>query len=410
MTDPEVTRWLAAHARPLAAPDDRAGEEAYAAGDGVAAWVRAAAGARVVALGPAVVGTRELPRLVHRVLDGLVADGGVHTLALQASESGTTRLDDHLRRGTGSAGEALESLGSWSWNTREVLDLVHALAAPGPAAPAPLRVVGIDPRRPATGVRVVGAFLRAAAPDALAAVAEPLADLALGRGDGTTRAAVDRVRARLDRDVPALVAATSPAQHAEAVRHAGFLARAAELADTPARRADAVAGRLMAEAVLEALDAGGPDERVVVWAHADHVVARDDPPTLGAHLRERLGDGYRALVLSAGAGTTRAIRRRRLRGPTPTPAPRRFSAPPAGSLEAALLAACPRDAVLDLRARCAPGTPAAVTAWAGATASRRSVGDEVSPATPVGAVVPCVPATEIDGFAVVRTVHPAWTR
>jgi erythromycin esterase len=97
-------------------------------------------------------------------------------------------------------------------------------------------------------------------------------------------------------------------------------------------------------------------------------------------------------------------------GPTRTPRRQRFAAPPAGSLEAALLAASPRDAVLDLRAAREPATPAAVTAWAGAAASRRSVGDEVSPRSPVGAVVPCVPGTELDGFAVVRTVHPGWVR
>jgi erythromycin esterase len=404
VTDGEVTRWLATRARPLAAPDDLV-EDAPA--DGVATWVRASAGARVVALGPAVGGTRELPQLVHRVLDGLVADGGVHTLALQASESGATLLDAHVRHGAGSAGDALLALGSWSWNTREVLDLVRDLADRGPAA---LRVVGVDPRRPAIAVRVVGTFLRTAAPDALPPVAEALADLALGSGDDRTRVAADRVRARLDRDVPALIAATSPERYAEAVRHATYLVRAAELAAAPRHRADAVAGRLMAESVLEALDAGGPDERLVLWAHADHVVVRDDPPTAGAHLRERLGDDYRALVVSAGEGATRALRRRRLFGPTRTPHLQRLSEPPEGSLEADVLAACPRDAAVDLRALRDPGTPTTVTAWASAPSSRRSVGDEVSAAAPARAVVPCAPGTELDGFAVVRTVQSARAR
>lgn len=410
MTDGEVTRWLAEHARPLEAPDDLVPEAdtvdepgADPDGAGIATWAGAAAGARVVALGPAVVGTRELPQLVHRLLGALVTDGGVHTLALQGSESGGTLLDAHVRRGTGSVGDALQSLGSWSWNTREVLDLVRDLAE----APRPLRLVGIDPRRPATAVRVVGAFLRTAAPDALPPVADALADLALGRADDATRSAVDRVRERLDRDAPALIAATSPTQYEEAVRHAGFLARAAELATTPARRVDEVAGRLMADAVGEALDAGGPDERVVLWAHADHVVVRGDPPTLGAHLRERLGEGYRALVVSAGTGKTRAVRRRLL-GPRRTPTTHRLASPARGSLEQALLDACPRDAVVDLRGLRGADTPEPVAAWGAASASRRSVGDEVSGTMPAHAVVPCTPATDLDGFAVVRTVHPAW--
>ncbi|MHC1560476.1 erythromycin esterase family protein [Actinomycetospora sp. C-140] len=433
----EVTRWLAEHARPLAAPDELVEQTPDddspvpderpddRPDDGVGAWVRAASGARVVALGPAVVGTRELPRLAHRVLDGLVADGGVHTLALQASESGASLVDDHVRGGAGAPGAALEALGSWSWNTREVLDVVRDLA--GRPGGGTLRVVGIDPRRPATAVQVVGRFLRTAAPDVLPSVRDGLADLTLGHGDEATRRAVDRVQERLGRDVPALIAATSARQHDEAVRHAGYLARAAELAATPPAEADAVAGRLMADAVVEALAAGGPDERVVLWAHADHVVVRDgsggpggEAPTLGAHLRERFGDRYRALVFSAGEGRTRAVRRRRFSGRARTPSVHRLPAPPAGALEADLLAAsgsaasaspgAAPDLALDLGALGDAGTPAAVTAWAGATASRRSVGDEVSPAAPAKALVPCVPGSEMDGFAVVRTVHPCWVR
>lgn len=418
MSDSEVSRWLADHARPLAVADDLPADPAEPddpadpadPADPVDAWVRASAGARVLAVGPAVGGTRELALLACRVIESAVRDGGACTLALQAGESATTVLDDHVRHGTGSAGDALERLGSWSWNTREVLDLVRLLAQE-----APVPVVGIDPRRPATAVRVVGAFLRTAAPEALPPVADALADLALGHGGADSRAAVDRVRERLDRDVPALIAATSPARYAEAVRHTGFLARAAELAATPPGHADAVAARLMADAVLEALDDRGTGGRLVLWAHADHVVARDG--SLGAHLRERLGDdGYRALVLSAGSGSTRAVRVRRLFGRARTPSVHRLPAADPSSLEATVLRACPRDSLVDLRDLrdptdpTVPEVPAAVTSWAGTPTSRRSVGDEVSPAAPVGAEVPCVPGGELDGVAVVATVRPGWVR
>jgi len=159
--------------------------------------------------------------------------------------------------------------------------------------------------------------------------------------------------------------------------------------------------------VLEALDVSGPDGRLVLWAHADHVVVRDDPPTLGAHLREHLGDGYRALLVTAGTGTTRANRRRRLFGPSRTPSTHRLGSPPDDGLEAVLLGATARDHVLDLRV---PEVPPAVAAWAGSVVPRRSVGDEVSAASPARAVVPCRPGVEVDGVAVVGTVHPAFPR
>ncbi|WP_433783270.1 erythromycin esterase family protein [Actinomycetospora sp. CA-101289] len=399
--DAEVGPWLAAHARPVAVPDDDADGL-----DGVAAWVQAARDARVVALGPTLAGTRELAQMVTRLVDGLLEDpvrgAAVRTLALQTSESATTALDEQVRRGAVSS-DALDLLGSWSWNTRDVLDLARRLAE----APAPVRVIGVDPRKPAGAVGAVGRFLRTAAPDVLPSVADSFSELALGHGDAATRTAVERVRARLDRDVPGLVAATSPDAYTAAVRQAGFLDRAAELAAAPAAEADAVAGRLMAESVLEALDASGPDGRLVLWAHADHVVVRDDPPTLGAHLREHLGDAYRALLLTAGTGTTRAVRRRRLFGPARTPSTHRLGDPLEGGLEAVLLGAVARDHVLDLRV---PDVPPAVTAWADSVVPRRSVGDEVTAAASARAVVPCRPGLETDGVAVVGTVHPARVR
>jgi erythromycin esterase len=399
---PEVQQWLAAHARPVAVPDD----DADGLEDGVAAWVRAVGDARVVALGPTVAGTSDLAQLVGRILDGLVEDpvhgAGVRTLALQTSESATTTLDEQVGRGAVSS-DALDVLGSWSWNTRDVLDLVRRLAE----RPDPVRVVGIDPRKPAGAVRTVGRFLRTAAPDVLPSVAESFAELALGHGDAGTRTAVEEVRSRLDRDVPDLVAATSPEDYTEAVRQARFLARAAELAATPRSGTDAVAARLMAEVVVEALDASGPEGRLVLWAHADHVGVRDDPPTLGAHLREHLGDAYRALLLTAGTGTARAVRRRRLFGPARTPSSHRLGAPPDDGLEAVLLRAVPRDHVLDLRV---PDAPPAVTAWAESVVPRRSVGDQVSAAATARTVVPCRPGVEADGVAVVGTVHPARVR
>lgn len=402
MSDAEVTQWLSRRAVVLEAPldDDPAGAHE------LAAWTPGA-GARVVGLGLTVVGTRELPRLAHRLLDHLVRRHGVRTLALQASESAATLVDDHVRRATGSAGDALMSLGSWSWNTREMVDLVHGLAEHNRGAdPADrIAVVGVDPTHPATAVRVVGAFLRAAAPDELPPVAEQLADLALGRGGPASVPAVDKVRAVLARDVPALVAATSPAQHAEALRHAAFLARAAELAAVPPAQAEAVGSRLRAEALLAEADpeVGG----VAFWGHADHVVVRDDPMTTGAHLRAHLEDGYYGIAITAGQGRLSALRRRALSGLSRTPKPYRLPAPATGTLEATLGLATPHDHLVDLRA---PDAPAPVDAWLAAMSTRRSVGDEVSTKAPATATVPCVPGPELDGLALVRSVQPAWAR
>lgn len=404
MSDAEVTQWLVGRAVVLAAPRDTdpAGEHELEAWDPDPGDVL-----RVVGLGLAVAGTRELPRVAHRLLDHLVRGHGVRTLALQAGESETTLVDDHVRRGVGSAGDAVAGLGSWAWNTHEMLDLVRGLAEHNRTAETAdqVAVVGVDPVRPAMSVRIVGAFLRVAAPDELAPVAEAFADLAVGRGGRASVPAVERVRSLFGRENAALIAATSPAQFGLALRHAAMLSRAAELAAAPKAQATAVASRMRAEALLAEADpeVGG----VAFWGHADHVVVRDDPMTTGAHLRAQLGDGYYALALTAGAGRIRALRRRLL-GVSRTPKVHRLPAPGRGTLEATLAAATPRDHLVDLRDDAA--VPARVGAWLAAPTARRSVGDEVSASAPVTATVPCVPGSELDGVALVGTVAPAWAR
>ncbi len=151
--DDEVADWLADHAVPL--------DEI-----GLSSWRPALTGVRVLGVGAAAHGARELLELGSRLVEFAVEDLGTRVLALGASEAGATVVDAAVR-GRGSPGAAVATLGGWEYDTREVVELVSRLRDhnelrspedqnPGRGrGPGPPGALGEGPRRlpPGDGAR-----------------------------------------------------------------------------------------------------------------------------------------------------------------------------------------------------------------------------------------------------------------
>ncbi len=416
--DDEVADWLAERAVPL--------DEV-----GLSSWRPALGGVRVLGVGAAAHGARELLEVGARVVDFAVEDLGTRVLALGTSESGGTVLDA-AARGIGIPGEAVSVLGGWEYDTREVVDLISRLRDHNELLPAQdrIRVVGVDPVRPAPSVRALGAYLRAAAPDLLPEARDGLADLLDTEPDARAlpprvRDAVVGLHGRMVAEQARLVAETSPAQYDEAVRHAWILARASEVACAPRVReprteqeaealppesAPVLRARLVAEAVGRAAEESAtPDgaPAVVFWGHDDQVRV-GDPTTAGRHLRAAFGEAYYAVGGLFGEGGASAVRRRLLRAVRPRPTTHRLPLL-ADTLEADLRTALGGDTeqLVDLREAREAGGP--VARWAGAATTTRRLGAVVDSGQ-LRARIPLVPSREFDALAHVPRVHPAWIR
>ena len=398
---------------------------------GLSSWRPALTGVRVLGVGAAVHGTRELLELGVRLVEFAIEDLGTRVVALGASEAGATVVDAAVR-GTGLPGDAVAALGGWEYDTREVVELVSRLRDHNELLPPAerIRVVGVDPVRPAPSVRALGAYLRATAPDLLPAARDGLADLLDREPDarplrGRVRDVVVGLHERMVADEARLVAESAPGPYAEALRHAWILARAAEVACAarvreprseaeaealPPESAPVLRARLAAEAVGHAAEGpAGPDgtPAVVFWGHDDQVRV-GDPTTAGRHLRSSLGEAYYAVGGLFGEGGTSAIRRRLLRAVRPRPATFRLPRM-ADTAEADLRTALGDDGerLLDLRA--ARGADGPVARWAGAPTTTRRLGPVVDSGQLRGRT-PLVPGDEFDALAHVPRVHPAWIR
>jgi erythromycin esterase len=395
---------------------------------GLSSWRPSLTGVRVLGVGAAAHGARELLELGVRLVEFAVEDLGARVVALGASEAGATVVDAAVR-GVGLPGDAVAALGGWEYDTREVVELVSRLRDHndllGPAER--IRVVGVDPVRPAPSVRALGAYLRATAPDLLPAARDGLADLLDREPDarplpGRVRDAVVGLHERMVAEEARLVGESSSGPYTEALRHAWILARAAEVACAarvreprtdaeaealPPESAPVLRARLVAEAVGRATEGVGGTPGVVFWGHDDQVRV-GDPTTAGRHLRAALGEAYYAVGGLFGEGGTSAIRRRVLRAARPRPTTFRLPRM-ADTVEADLRTALGDDGerLVDLReAREADGP---VAQWAGARSTTRRLGPVVDSGQ-LRARTPLVPAREFDALVHVPRVHPAWIR
>lgn len=119
MTDSEVQAWLSKRSTRLASLEPGAG---FADLEG---WAQVWSGTTVLGLGESTHGTREFFTLKHRLVEFLVVRMGLRVFAMEASESAASAVDDYVRSGIGDGATALAGLRFWTWNTREMLDLLH---------------------------------------------------------------------------------------------------------------------------------------------------------------------------------------------------------------------------------------------------------------------------------------------
>lgn len=379
----EATGWLLANAVPVdpAAPDGDLSDLEP---------LRAIVGsARVVALGEATHGTREFFQLRRRMVRFLVREMGFDAVALEASLPETDRLNEWALGGSGDPEVLLSGLYGWQWNTGEVLDFVGDLRArnqvPGRE---PVRLYGFDMQYPGMAIRNVEAFVAEVDPDSSSEVADALECLDRFANDPAgsfpspgyedqlreayripCRESLEEVKALLEARETEYAAASSPAAFERALRSAVLLLQFEEYASALEGR---VRDRSMAENVEWILDRLGPEGRLVLWAHDDHL--ENVPGSMGWALRRRHGSDVLLVGFSFSRGTFNA------EGPgRSAPGPWTVDGPIPGSYGHYFGSAGLPAFVLDLRGR---DYSLSATRWLAGPRTLRVVGLDFDPDSP----------------------------
>ena len=334
------TKWVHDHAIPLTTSDPNA-----PLGD-LAPIGRIVGDARIVALGEGTHGTSEFFQMKHRLTKYLAQNKGFTVFAIEANMPEARRVNEYVLTGRGDPKAALAGLYFWTWNTREVLDLIEWMRSYNASGKGHMEFWGFDLQTPNVAMDSVRAFVRRADKAYTATL-----DSAYGRIDAVlqerrnnTVSAVaasyweseaDRVLSHLQNRRDAYVAAGHDSLDvAWAIQNARIVVQAARTTRSGSRDSSMA---INVQWIAAHQPAG---TKMVLWAHNGHVARV--PNWMGAHLAARYGDAMRVIGFSLGDGDYTAVGPR---GLASYPA----AAPQPGTLEEVFRAAkIPRFA-LDLR-------------------------------------------------------------
>jgi erythromycin esterase len=363
--DEAVVAWLKSRAMPLRSVTPGNGFDDLAPLRSVLGDVR------VVGLGEATHGSRELFTVKHRLIEFFVRELGFRIVALEGSAAATNAFNDYIH-GRGARAPVLAALdANWITANQELLATIDWLRTYNASAAEPDRVhfAGLDPQVNASAIDDLLRFLRAHAPES-ATRHEALIELLRVEDQKANRfertnVPVERVHeiqrliAFLVTNQGDLVRRSSSREYARALDSARLLAQSAEFNSSLPPGEGGTRDGYMAENLFRALQSR-PGARAVVWTHNAHASASDRSSykPLGALLRAAYGTGYYAFATAFARGRFRA----QVPGSVP-PDVREFavSGPPPASIDSMLAAMRTGNAIIDLRG--ATPSDARVAAW-----------------------------------------------
>jgi erythromycin esterase len=356
--------WLAQHSFPLATTDP-----ATPLAD-LAPLKDMIGSAHVVGLGEGSHGTRQYFQVKHRILEYLVSQLGFTMFAMEASGPEANDLNEYVLNGTGDPRVLLSRLYFWTWNTQEVLDMIQWMRQWNASAPASQKVqfLGMDMDFGGATMDSVRTYVARIDPANASYVLQRYACLEPYRNYEEIRGAPGYASLR-DADRAACARGIQEVHDlfaSQASRYQGASSAALyqlRLHDTRlVQQYEAFLGttsdylfvrnQAMAENVAWMKGQGGPNAKIVLWAHNAHITRA--ATAMGDHLRAMLGPDYVNVGLTMGSGSFNSIGY----GSVGTQSvPSVWVVPPAiqGSLESAFAATHQSNLIVDMRGLAAGG-------------------------------------------------------
>jgi len=279
--------------------------------------------ARVVALGEATHGTQEFQQMKDRIVRYLVREMRFDALAMEVSWPEANRMDSYVRSGVGEPETLQAGLYFFLARTQEVLDMIGWMRSSN-ATGTPVGFYGFDMQYPGMAIETVERFLAATDSSVVTEVAarldclRPYANTPTSYPPEFYDAAPPEYRDACHEDLTWVHDALAARQEdlsalggtesfQRTLRSARVLVQFEEMSSGRQSRDDA-----MAENALWLLDQLGPDGKLILWAHNEHIATNRD--RMGQRLREALGDdlvsigftfarGYFNAVLTSGSHT-----------------------------------------------------------------------------------------------------------
>jgi len=147
-----VIDWIRNHAVPLKTP------EAANGFDDMRPLKPLIGQARIVSLGEATHGSREFFQLKHRMLEFLATEMGFTIFSIEANLPEAYRLNDYVLEGKGDPAQLLRGMYFWTWDTEEVLAMIHWMREFNQSGKGRVQFTGFDMQTPTVAASIVRDF------------------------------------------------------------------------------------------------------------------------------------------------------------------------------------------------------------------------------------------------------------
>jgi hypothetical protein len=159
--DPSVVEWIANHAVRLDTT------EAGHGFDDMQPLKKIVGDARIVSLGEATHGTREFFQLKHRMVEFLATEMGFTIFSIEANLPEAYRLNNYILNGEGDPAKLLRGMYFWTWDTQEVLAMIHWMREFNQSGKGQIQFTGFDMQTPDIATQIVRDFVAKNNPDYL---------------------------------------------------------------------------------------------------------------------------------------------------------------------------------------------------------------------------------------------------
>jgi erythromycin esterase len=313
--------------------------------------------ARIVALGEATHGTREFFQLKHRILEFLATRMGFTIFSIEANMPEAYRLNDYVLNGKGDPAELLKGMYFWTWDTKEVLEMIQWMREFNRSGKGRIEFTGFDMQVPAVAAQIVNDFASKNDPDYLPTIQKAVPPLVVADSNKQWRGIVDHLKSLR----PTYLAKGVSTKDVDwAIQNGSVVLQCLQTYSGETTR-----DRAMAENVKWILD-HSPGAKIVLWAHNGHVGKQTPGYTMGEALRTMYGHQMVVFGFAFNDGAFQAIDQ----GGNGL---RNFTVPaaPPGSFDATLAASGIPIFALDLRRVPDDGVAAA---WMKKAHNTRSIG------------------------------------
>jgi erythromycin esterase-like protein len=186
LQDESVVAWVRTHAIPLTTV------EASNGFTDLQPLKPMIGGARIVSLGEATHGSREIFQLKHRMVEFLASEMGFTIFAIEANMPEAYRVNDYVLNGTGDPAQLLRGMYFWTWDTDEVLTMIKWMRAFNQSGKGRIEFTGFDMQTPTVALDLARQFVAENDPGYLATFAEAASLLARGNATPTFGVATGR--------------------------------------------------------------------------------------------------------------------------------------------------------------------------------------------------------------------------